>query len=1118
MAGLPRTQSRCERALTRPRSLNSFTRAAVACLVACTALLLVPALAAADPSSLYQGAGPRPGPDILYEPLADAPQLDNAGNWNAAPILVSGSTAYRGGEFLYQDWIYDDSGALGNPVTNDPRTEGNSFSRWRGTYLYPTNTAVYGNNAADLVELRLQPLTTSTAFRLTLNTIKDSSVIGATIAIGGTPGTLHNWPHGANVRSPAQYFLTVHGTTTPGEVVADLRDAVTGLPVGTAPDASLDTTRRQITVTVPHSSWDPGTATWRLAAGVGLWNAGTSVYRVPAPGNPTATQPGGAQLLGSPPALFNVAFRNECQQEDPVPPGTVPARCEPMPNVQNPNAVSAPSWWRENSQAEVLGSGNALTGTADISPFFANIDFNKLANQVNDETDVPPTGPMNRIMASHFEPEQGVSYSESCTTSANSCVGWLRGRLQPYSIYVPSGPQPQDGYGLTLLLHSLGANYNQFTASNNQSQFGERGPGSIVITAAGRGPDGWYYGYAASDTFEMWADAAARYTLDPEWAVISGYSMGGYATYKLGAQFPDLFAKGQPVVGPPGEGVWVPPAPPQPGGQRSNTNRMLASFRNVPFLIWNGTADELVPVASAQAQAAEFGRLGLRYEWDLFETADHFALAINDEYGEAAVFLGTTEVDRNPPHVTYVRNPTMDFPTGQLTADHAYWLSGITLRNGGGTAPLGTVDVLSQGFGVGDPTPSGVTNGAGVLIGGQAPMPYTCESQSWGSSAPAGTCEAGTTAGPATPVKDALDIEATNVSDVTVNARRARVTCDAQKNITSDGPITVHMVDCPAVPTLSVTDVSQGEGDFGQTDMTFTVTLSGNTDDLPVSASYQTADGTASSGSDYDAVSGTLTFAPGETSKTISVPVHGDTTIEDDETFTLELSDVQFASPTALSATGTIVDDDTPGYPRPMGASPLRVSLVPAFAACTAPNRTHGAPLVFPSCNPPAQESGHLTVGTPDANGRTANSVGSVRFAVSPGDPSTSADEADVTLSFNLTDVRTAGDLSDYTGELEASAVVRITDRDNGPGSGAGTVTDFPYTFTVACAPTTDTAVGSTCSAATTADALVPGTIKEGQRSIWQFGQVEVLDGGADGLASTDSGNSPFARQGIFVP
>ena len=63
----------------------------------------------------------------------------------------------------------------------------------------------------------------------------------------------------------------------------------------------------------------------------------------------------------------------------------------------------------------------------------------------------------------------------------------------------------------------------------------------------------------------------------------------------------------------------------------------------------------------------------------------------------------------------------------------------------------------------------------------------------------------------------------------------------------------------------------------------------------------------------------------------------------------------------------------------------LRVPLVPAFKQCTAPNRTHGAPLSFGSCVPPDPVSDYLTVGTPDANGRAANSVGSVGFNVVPG-------------------------------------------------------------------------------------------------------------------------------------
>src|SRR5437667_8063465 len=51
-------------------------------------------------------------------------------------------------------------------------------------------------------------------------------------------------------------------------------------------------------------------------------------------------------------------------------------------------------------------------------------------------------------------------------------------------------------------------------------------------------------------------------------------------------------------------------------------------------------------------------------------------------------------------------------------------------------------------------------------------------------------------------------------------------------------------------------------------------------------------------------------------------------------------------------------------HPRPKGATPLRVSTVPAFKQCTAPNRTHGLPLGFPSCNPPVQTSNYLTVGS----------------------------------------------------------------------------------------------------------------------------------------------------------
>ncbi len=166
--------------------------------------------APAASGSLYQGPPPRPGPDILYRPPASAPQLENRGIWRAAPILISGASAYRQGEFLYQDFLYDDHGAHGGSRDpGDPRTGEDSFSAPNGTYTYPTNP-VYANNAADLVELRVKPLANATAFRITLNTLKDPASVATTIAIGGSAQP-RNFPHGANVRAPAALFLTVHG-------------------------------------------------------------------------------------------------------------------------------------------------------------------------------------------------------------------------------------------------------------------------------------------------------------------------------------------------------------------------------------------------------------------------------------------------------------------------------------------------------------------------------------------------------------------------------------------------------------------------------------------------------------------------------------------------------------------------------------------------------------------------------------------------------------------------------------------------------------------------------------------------------------------------------------------
>jgi uncharacterized delta-60 repeat protein len=113
-----------------------------------------------------------------------------------------------------------------------------------------------------------------------------------------------------------------------------------------------------------------------------------------------------------------------------------------------------------------------------------------------------------------------------------------------------------------------------------------------------------------------------------------------------------------------------------------------------------------------------------------------------------------------------------------------------------------------------------------------------------------------------------------------------------------------------------VDPATTNEGNSGTKDLTFTVSANGFS-----TADYATVDGTAIAGIDYEATSGTLNFAPGELSKTITVKIKGDTDLENNESFTLRISSridysVYSGDPIAISlGAGTILDDDQSSLP-----------------------------------------------------------------------------------------------------------------------------------------------------------------------------------------------------------
>ena len=120
----------------------------------------------------------------------------------------------------------------------------------------------------------------------------------------------------------------------------------------------------------------------------------------------------------------------------------------------------------------------------------------------------------------------------------------------------------------------------------------------------------------------------------------------------------------------------------------------------------------------------------------------------------------------------------------------------------------------------------------------------------------------------------------------------------------------------PSLPTLSIDTTSVVEGNKGKSNAVFTVELSAPSD-RTVTVNYNTVDGNADSLTDFVAKSGTLTFAPGETSQTISIEVNGDTEVEKSENFYVELNNAVNANILDGRGDATIINDDFPPTTQP---------------------------------------------------------------------------------------------------------------------------------------------------------------------------------------------------------
>lgn len=735
--------------------------------------IAAPSVFADEPA---QGTGERrPGPALLYGDSAKAPQLENTGIWRAAPIGVCHSSAYRDGEYVHQGCVYDDEGG-----GNQYRWPVDTLAR---NYTYPEDPA-YRRNAADILEVRVKPEPSETAFRVTLNTMTNPDLYALTLALGNSDHPMQV-PHGANTVMPAKTFVTVHGSE------GDITDAASGRTLGEKPTVKVDKERRQVEIRVPHSVFDPR-GKERIAAAAGLWDRSGGGYLVP---RTTAdkTHPGGAVVGDAhPSAFFDSAFRFD----------------EPF---------EAP--YRDNDQRKAIAKG-------DLSPFFADVDFGKLANGVKDDSAIPRKGYVSRLYASRFEKEQGRRLPSdpggpppgagtqqggimTGTGKGNSgrfslqfgwpcrddCVPDLPGRMQRYTVYVPDKPAPKSGYASMVWLPGYALRPGDDVAGPKDlfHAFAERpGNPTMVIDVDPRGADEWGYGQGGASIFEALADARRHYDLDKDRTAMGGFSSGAYMANKISLTFPDVFNRAFIC-----DGLDVAPSFPgingvadvlpvdtvtkhEPG---SKLTPLLPSRRNQPVMEWGGANDDFIPLSITQERARAYAKGDYDYEFITWTgvASEHLAMCKNGMWSLATKWMGDEPRAENPHHVTYVRNPYMDDPRSGLVGDHAYWLSKIETPD---DKKIGTIDVVSHGLGVKDaPVPTKHT-GPGLSSGTVVPTnAYLREYRHLPDPVKA-------------PSRNELDIAASDIGEVTIDPKRAGVGCDAKMNTKTNRDLTVHLLDC----------------------------------------------------------------------------------------------------------------------------------------------------------------------------------------------------------------------------------------------------------------------------------------------------------------------------------
>jgi hypothetical protein len=336
-------------------------------------------------------------------------------------------------------------------------------------------------------------------------------------------------------------------------------------------------------------------------------------------------------------------------------------------------------WW-DKRQALALHAGT-------IDPFFQQLDVGGLTSGANERW-TPGAGYHERI----FRSSENISEERG-----------REGILQHYGVYLPSTYDPGTASPLQFWMHWRGgtANAGAALAPRLFDELGEKVQ-TIVVSPRGRGTGRWYVGKGHVDFRQVWRNVHRTFTVDRARTYVAGHSMGGWASFLLTILYPDRFAAALPASPPVTQGMWTGldfagcddyeagGYTPCYGGANDgdarvqHTRRLLENVRHVPWAIYHGAADELVPVSGVTRQVERLIQLGYRHRYYLFPHQEHYGPPITDEWAEGAQYLHRFERPLNPSRVTYIRDMPFERATETIQSDgvpfsfsfdRAYWMS-----------------------------------------------------------------------------------------------------------------------------------------------------------------------------------------------------------------------------------------------------------------------------------------------------------------------------------------------------------------------------------------------------------------------------------------------------------